>query len=153
MFICSFIGIPKLTNCNYINFYLVLLEYLWHFYCSISILNNIYLVIGKVIEKIVEGFNMTCSKLKILFCLTVCLTVLFAPFLLEISQDGKTYAFSSRSGNKSSNLGDGSRTIGGYNIVKDEQPPIHATPEPATILLFGVGAVGLAAFRKKFRKK
>ena len=94
---------------------------------------------------------MTYSKLKILFCLAVCLTVLFAPFLLEISQDGKTYAFSSRGHNKSSNTGEA--ITPGYTIEKGEPtPPVHPTPEPATLLLFGAGAVGLAAF-KKFRKK
>ena len=106
----------------------------------------------KVIVKIIGGVNMLYSKLKILFCLTVCLTILFAPFLLEISQDGKTYAFSSRSSNNSSDAV-GQANAPGYTIEKDNNPPVHPTPEPATLLLFGAGAVSLAALRKKFRKK
>ena len=77
---------------------------------------------------------------------------LFAPFLPEISQDGKAYAFSSKSGNKSSNAV-GKASAPGYTITKGEPPAVHPTPEPATLLLFGAGAVGLAALRKKFTKK
>jgi hypothetical protein len=102
-----------------------------------------------------RGVNMLNSKLKILFCLTVCLTILFAPFLLEISQDGKTYAFSSRSHNKGSNTGE--KETFGYTPVKDEPTnnnPVPApTPEQATWLLVGAGAAGLSVLRKKFKKK
>lgn len=99
---------------------------------------------------------MTCSKLKIVSCLTVCLTVLFAPLLLEIFQDGKTYAFSSRSNNKGSK-GTGEFSAPGYTPV-DQEPTDNNTapapiPEPATWLLLGAGAAGVAAFRKKFKKK
>jgi hypothetical protein len=98
---------------------------------------------------------MTHSKLKMLFCLAVGLTVLFAPFSLEILQDGKTYAFSSKSHNKDSNRGD--KDTHGYTPVNDDltndNPAPAPVPEPATMLLVGAGALGLAAFRKKFRKK
>jgi len=96
---------------------------------------------------------MPYSKLKVVFYLSISLMLLFAPFLLEISQDGKAYAFSSKSGNKSSNAV-GEASAPGYTIKTGEpNPPVHPTPEPATLLLFGAGAVGLAAFRKKFTKK
>ena len=97
---------------------------------------------------------MPYSKLKVLFYLSISLMLLFAPFLPEISQDGKAYAFSSKSGNKSSNAV-GKASAPGYTITKGEPnpPAVHPTPEPATLLLFGAGAVGLAAFRKKFTKK
>ena len=98
---------------------------------------------------------MLYSKLRIIFCLTVCLTILFAPFLLEISQDGKTYAFSSRSHNKDSNTKD--KHMFGHTPVNDEptndNPAPSPVPEPATFLLIGAGAAGIAAFRKKFKKK
>jgi hypothetical protein len=105
----------------------------------------------KVIVKHIVGVNMLYSKLKILFCLTVCLTILFAPFLLEISQDGKTYAFSSRGHNKSSNTGD--KATFGYTPVNDEPTAPAPVPEPATWLLVGAGAAGVAVLKKKFKKK
>ena len=93
-------------------------------------------------------------KLKLFLCLTVCLMLLFAPFLLDISQNGKVYAFSSRSHNRSSNIGESSTF--GYTLPATEEPtndsPVRV-PEPATWLLVGAGAAGMAAFRKKFSKK
>lgn len=98
---------------------------------------------------------MLHSRLKILFCLTVCLTVMFAPILLEISQDGKTYAFTSKSHNKDSNRGD--KVTFGFTPVNDDptndNPAPAPVPEPATFLLVGAGAAGIAAVRKKFKKK
>jgi hypothetical protein len=128
-------------------------KYLWHFYCF-SIIQEKYLFsTWKGNNKNFWRCNMNFSKLKIIFCLIVCLTILFAPFLLEIFQDGKSYAFSSRSGNKSSKTGDGSSFTGGYTIEPgDDPPPVHPIPEPATLLLLGAGAAGLAAI-KKFKKK
>jgi hypothetical protein len=71
--------------------------------------------------------------------------------LLEISQDGKTYAFSSRSHNKSSNTKD--KAMFGYTPVNDEPTAPAPVPEPATWLLVGAGAAGVAVLRKKFKKK
>jgi len=99
---------------------------------------------------------MLNSKLKMLFCLTVCLAVLFAPFLLEISPDGKTYAFSSKSHNKSSNTDGKEGTFGGYTPPVNDGPannnPVRV-PEPSTLVLIGAGAICIAAVcRKKFKK-
>jgi len=94
---------------------------------------------------------MPYSKLRTLLYLTISLTLLFAPFSLEILQDGKTYAFSSRSHNKSSNTKD--KPMVEITPVNDGPTAPSPVPEPATMLLVGAGALGLAAFRKKFRKK
>ena len=96
---------------------------------------------------------MIYSKIKLLIYLSISLTLLFAPVLLEVSPDGKTYAFSSRSNNNSSNTGGNGKWFG-YKPVEDEpteKEPIKV-PEPSTLLLFGAGVIGLAALRKKFRK-
>jgi hypothetical protein len=103
---------------------------------------------------------MSHSKPKIFLGMMVCLIFLFAPFFTDICPDGKAYAFSSKKGNKhigvashSGGGGDEDNTFG-YKIVKDNPENSPApVPEPATWLLLGAGAAGLAAYKKKFRKK
>jgi len=95
---------------------------------------------------------MVYSKLKILLYLTIGVTLLFAPVLLEISPDGQAYALGLLGGSGGNN--DNSSPTG-ITISEPAQgpTPVSHAPEPATLILFGAGALGLAAFRKKFRKK
>jgi hypothetical protein len=93
---------------------------------------------------------MLYSKLKILFFAAVGFALLFAPMALEISPDGNAYAGILFGGGGGS--GSGSSSPSG-TIISDTEPPTAHTPEPTTMLLFGAGAAGLAAYRKYKKKK
>ena len=97
---------------------------------------------------------MLYTRLKLLFCLMIGLALLFSPFVLELSSDGKASAMgflgSSAGGSKSSTS---RAAVADPESNPGDQPPVHATPEPATLLLVGGGALGLVALRKKFTKK
>jgi hypothetical protein len=100
------------------------------------------------------GTNMLYSRLKLLFCLIIGLALLFSPFVLELTSDGKASAM----GFLGSSAG-GSKSSSDRVVVADaesnpgDQPPVYPNPEPATLLLVGGGALGLVALRKKFTKK
>ena len=107
---------------------------------------------------------MNYSTLKIVFFIAVFLTMLSAPFALEIAPDGNAFAMGKRGGGGS----DGTpRRIApprstrwtGYTIQKSGQikgrrgaRTTHKVPEPTTMILVGSGLAGLAIFRRKFKK-
>ena len=96
---------------------------------------------------------MTRSKLRILIYLTISLTLLFAPVLLEISSDGNTYAMGWLRSSPSDGGSSGSRIAKSPESPHPGSNPVASVPEPAIMLLVGGGVLGLAALRKKFKKK
>jgi hypothetical protein len=89
--------------------------------------------------------------------------LLIAPVALEIDLGGKAHAMGSLKGSQghpdggvggNSSSGNIARTYR-HNDPPDKRPVSQPSPvpEPTTMLLFGAGAIGLAALKKKFDKK
>ena len=106
---------------------------------------------------------MMSSALRTLFLLTISLTLLIAPVAIEIDLGGKAHAMSSLKGGQGHPEGGAGGKFSSGKVAKTyrhDDPgnggPVSqpsTAPEPTTMLLFGAGAIGLAALKKKFNKK
>ena len=94
---------------------------------------------------------MIGSFFRMLFLLTISLTLFIMPMGFIIDFGGEAHAFSSSGGGSDGKLSDGA-IAKTYKHTPTDPPPANA-PEPTTMLLVGAGAIGLAVLKKKYKKK
>jgi len=106
---------------------------------------------------------MVSSKLRILFCVSVAVAMLAAPLALDIFPDGNVYAKSekvklekiAKVKVKPPSTKIKTPKLKGRNISKvrinGERNGIPQVPEPSTMLLLGLGLIGIVSLRKKFK--
>ena len=104
---------------------------------------------------------MVRSRLKILFCVTISISLLLAPFALDVFPDGNAFGMGKRgSDNDDAPPIQPSSTSWTKYKTQNEKGDSGANhqgspvpvPEPTTLLLVGAGLGGLAILRKKFKK-
>jgi hypothetical protein len=104
---------------------------------------------------------MMSTSLRIIFILTISLALLIAPVALEIDLGGKAHAMGALKGGQGHPDGGAGGNFSSGKIAKtyrhnNPKGPVSQpspVPEPTTMLLFGAGAIGMAALKRKFNKK
>jgi PEP-CTERM motif len=101
---------------------------------------------------------MTKSKLKILLYLTIGLIVMICSPAVGIFPGAETHAMGFLGSKPGNDQSSGRRVV--YSSPQSNPVDLHSepapptpVPEPATLLLVGGGVAGLAALKRKFRKK